>query len=272
MDKLLLKCNHLLSSTTQSRPPCLLSVAQQSHLSLHLFAPLLSLSQQSLRSGELPACVSTSAGGPQDQPEAQWADFQERRSLTPPSPPLPRPPSRYGERRARGCAGVTPPQLDGYNTELKEERTPCSTGRTRLTTSLFWILHFSALHRCLTAAGCSQDLLSFWGSFTCLHLAPDASVICCRWVPGAARNMPAGFQQLGGEVIYLFINFFHESFAQLKYVVGLVVFTRKSDVMKSRLQGKTLFVSCVIQFGEILRTILSPSHTKNYGRKHIRST
>ena len=91
----------------------------------------------------------------------------------------------------------------------------------------FWILPFSALHRCLIAAGCSQDLLSFWGSFTCLHLAPDASVICCRWVPGAARNMPAGFQQLGGEVISFFFFFFFfvlESIAQLKYVVGLVFF------------------------------------------------
>lgn len=44
-------------------------------------------------------------------------------------------------------------------------------------------------------------MLSFWWGFTCLHLAPDASVTVCYWVPGAVKVMPAGFQQLGGETV-----------------------------------------------------------------------
>ena len=147
----------------------------------HARSPLI-FSQWSLRSGARPPfCPRTSRSD----------------SLTPTSP-LPSHP--FGERCARGCAGLRLSQLHGRNTNLKVRRALCRTGRTAIFPILD--LSFHSFFGAKGARGSSCGLLSFWGSFTRLHLARDAPVTDCHWVSGAAKVMPAGFQQLGGEVIF----------------------------------------------------------------------
>lgn len=171
---------------------------------------------------ELPACVSTSVAGSQDQPEAQWADLQDWSS-----PPLPTSPPRQGERRAHGCAGVTQTQLDGHNTKFKEDRTPCSTGRTRLITL---VLSFGFyLPGRFSVLKCCRLKLGLVVLFAEIHVSPFGTRRICHLsyrhcLPGAAEVMPARFQQLGGEVIFFPWQLFTSLKKKKKECLRLFVF------------------------------------------------
>lgn len=141
---------------------------------------------------ELPAAVSTSAAGSQDQPGARreggWSWRPEQPSpllpFTPPPPPTP----RHGERRARGCAGVTQTQLDGHNTELKARGAPGGS----LWSALFWILPSCTLFgaevlrvevgTCCTLRSVSRGPI----------LAPDAPVTWPSPLPARSCRSHAG--------------------------------------------------------------------------------
>lgn len=84
----------------------------------------------------------------------------------------------------------------GLTQHKRQRRENTLQDRTiRLATLDFTDLFCSRLYR---AEGVHFGLLSSGGSCTSIHLA---SVTDCSWASGAAKVMPAGFQQLGGEVI-----------------------------------------------------------------------
>lgn len=132
-----------------------------------------------------PACCSTSAAGSQAQPEGQWLDLQDPLEICP-FTHQPTQAHRGGRARWRHPTPAGP--------ILRKHRTR--------QVARFWCglldLSFLGQYRCLSAANWGRDswipsrrFVSPFGTGRVCHLQL------------LARVMPAGFQQLGGEVLLL---------------------------------------------------------------------
>lgn len=138
-----------------------------------------------------PACCSTSAAGCQEQAEWQWADPHDPLEICPFTHQPTRPPPREG--RTRGChptpAGPTP----------RKHRSRQAAGFWCGLLDLYVSGRVSLLECCTLRSGLFVPVVSPFGTGRVCHLQLPS------------RVMPAGFQQLGGEVFL----FFHESFLEM---------------------------------------------------------
>lgn len=131
-----------------------------------------------------PACCSTSAAGCQEQPEWQWADPHDPLEICPFTHQPTRPPPREG--RTRGChptpAGPTP----------RKHRSRQAAGFWCGLLDLYVSRRVSLLECCTLRSGLFVPVVSPFGTGRVCHLQLPS------------RVMPAGFQQLGGEVFLFF--------------------------------------------------------------------
>lgn len=118
-------------------------------------------------------------------PGGGWSSGPEQPSPHLPFTPLPPTTPRQGERRARGCAGVTQTQLDGHNTELKARAAPGGSLRSALF-GFYLSARFLGLKCCVVEVGTCCTLRS--GPI----LAPDAPVTWPSPLPARTCRSHAG--------------------------------------------------------------------------------
>lgn len=147
-----------------------------------------------------PACCSTSAAGCQEQPEWQWADPRDPLEICPFThrPTLPTPDEKGVH------VGVTPPQLDRHP---ENTRVVGLLGFWCGLLDLYVSGRVSLLERCTLRSGLFVPVVSPFGTGRVCHLQLPS------------RVMPAGFQQLGGEV---FLFFSRQLFGNVNWLDVLV--------------------------------------------------